>query len=494
MAKQKILIVDDERLLRWSLRRKCEEWGYNVEEAENCAQAQEQIDQSRPDLALLDVRLPDGNGVDLLQRIVQNSPGLPVLMITADPKVEDIKRAIRLGAFDYLTKPVDFDELQLNISNALENLRLREQVGSLREQIRNQSPETQFVAPSPKMQTLLAFVRKVAGSEASAVLIQGESGVGKDLIARVLHEESPRREFPFVAVNCSAIPEQLLEAEILGHERGAFTDAKTMKRGLMETAHRGTLFLDEIGEMPMLLQSKLLRLLEDQTFRRVGGVKDIRVDVRIVAASNRNLAEAVRNGQFREDLFYRLMVIPIFIPPLRHHPEDVLPLARHFIAHYNLRFRKNILGLTPEAEALITRYDWPGNVREIKNAIQRAMILEEGPYIRPTYLPLQTGSDGPMRLDTAFPEPTGEEKKESLAWRKLANGRALPHLVIPPQGTSLKEVERLLVERALQRCGGNQSRAARLLDISRDAMRYKMKKFGLEGEGEGHAAEKSESE
>jgi len=295
LAKQKILIVDDERLLRWSLRRKCEEWGYAVDEAENCAQAIESIERARPDLALLDVRLPDGNGVDLFQQIVQTNPGLPVLMMTADPKVEDIKRAIRLGAFDYLTKPVDFDELELNISNALEHSRLREQVGSLREQVRSQS---EFVAPSAKMQTLLAFVRKVAGSEASAVLIQGESGVGKDLIARVLHEESPRRDFSFVAVNCSAIPEHLLEAELLGHEKGAFTDAKTMKRGLMETAHRGTLFLDEIGEMPMMLQSKLLRLLEDQTFRRVGGTRDLNVDVRIVAASNRNLAEAVRSGEF----------------------------------------------------------------------------------------------------------------------------------------------------------------------------------------------------
>lgn len=480
MAKQKILIVDDERLLRWSLRRKCEEWGYAVEEAENCARALESIELSRPDLALLDVRLPDGNGVDVLQQASQNTPGLPILMMTADPKIEDIKRAIRLGAFDYLTKPIDFDELQLNISNALEHSRLREQVGSLREQVRSQS---QFVAPSAKMQTLLAFVRKVADSEASAVLIQGESGVGKDLIARVLHEESPRRDFPFVAVNCSAIPEQLLEAELLGHEKGAFTDAKAMKRGLMETAHRGTLFLDEIGEMPMLLQSKLLRLLEDQTFRRVGGVRDISVDVRIVAASNRNLAEAVRAGQFREDLFYRLMVIPIFIPPLRQRPEDVLPLARHFVDFYNQRFRKNIVDFTPEAEALITGYSWPGNVRELKNAIQRAMILEEGPAIRPTYLPLQPGVDGPLRLDTAFPDDAPETSGGAADWRALPNGRAVPELNIPPNGTSLEEVERVLVEGALRQCNGNQSRAARLLDISRDAMRYKMKKFNLEEDG-----------
>ncbi len=476
MAKQKILIVDDERLLRWSLRRKCEEWGYAVEEAENCARALESLELSRPDLALLDVRLPDGNGVDLLQQASQNTPGLPILMMTADPKIEDIKRAIRLGAFDYLTKPIDFDELQLNISNALEHSRLREQVGSLREQVRSQS---QFIAPSAKMQTLLAFVRKVAGSEASAVLIQGESGVGKDLIARVLHEESPRRDFPFVAVNCSAIPEHLLEAELLGHEKGAFTDAKAMKRGLMETAHRGTLFLDEIGEMPMLLQSKLLRLLEDQTFRRVGGVRDISVDVRIVAASNRNLTEAVRAGQFREDLFYRLMVIPIFIPPLRQRPEDVLPLARHFVDFYNLRFRKNVVDFTPEAKALITGYSWPGNVRELKNAIQRAMILEEGPAIRPTYLPLQPGVNGSLRLDTAFPDATPESSDGVAGWRALPNGRAVPEFNIPPNGTSLDEVERVLVEGALRQCNGNQSRAARLLDISRDAMRYKMKKYNL---------------
>ena len=475
--KPAILIVDDEKLLRWSVRRKCEEWGYAVEEAADVASTLSALSASMPDLLLLDVRLPDGSGVELLRRLREEGMTVPAILITADPQFEDVKSAIRLGAYDYLTKPIDFDALQITIANALETSRLRQEVGSLRDQVRRQTAPLEVIGNSASMQALLTFVRKVAASEASAILIQGESGTGKDLIARVLHAGSSRRDGPYVVINCSAIPETLLESELFGHERGAFTDAKAAKKGLFEAASGGTLFLDEIGEMPMLLQAKLLRMLEDQSFRRLGGLKDITVDVRIVAASNRNLEDAVRAGQFRQDLFYRLMVIPIFIPPLRQHGEDIGQLSKFFIAHYNRHFHKNIQGLSPEARELMLDYGWPGNVRELKNAIQRAMILEDSEWIRPTYLPLQSEWSVGFSSREAFP---GTAPAESPEWQPLPSGRLLPRLEIPSAGISLEELERSLVEQALMQARGNQSQAARLLDISRDALRYKMKKFNLD--------------
>jgi transcriptional regulator with PAS, ATPase and Fis domain len=336
------------------------------------------------------------------------------------------------------------------------------------------------------------FVRKVAASEASTVLIQGESGTGKDLIAKAIHYDSVRADKPFVAINCSAIPETLMEAELFGHERGAFTDAKAQKKGLFEVADGGDLFLDEIGEMSTYLQAKLLRVLEDQTIRRIGGIKDLGVDVRVIAASNRDLEQGVREGAFRQDLFYRLSIIPIFIPPLRHRKEDVLPLVDFFIERYNFRFRKGLRGITPEARNLLLAYDWPGNVRELKNAIERAMILEEADYIRPTYLPIQvTGQPQSYENLTpvAIPDCVPAESQPlvtttATSWHPLASGRMIPVLELPKQGTSLEEVERELVGLALKQTGGNQTHAAKLLDISRDALRYKMKKFGFDSESE----------
>ncbi len=475
----RILIIDDERLLRWSLRRKCQDWEYEVVEAESIEQGKTVWSEEQPDLVLLDVRLPDGSGVDLLRAMRQEHAAAQVVMITADPKVEDVKTALRLGAYDYLTKPIDFDELQLTISNALEVNKLRKQVNALQDEVRRVNGGMQVVGRSPQMRSIMDFVAKVAASEATAILIQGESGTGKDLIAQSLHAMSSRSEQAYVAVNCSAIPENLLEAELFGHEKGAFTDARTQKKGLFEMANGGTLFLDEIGELPLMLQSKLLRVLEDQSFRRLGGVKDLKVDVRIVAASNRNLEEAARSGQFRQDLFYRLMVIPIFIPPLRNRRDDILALANFFIEHYNVRFRKKIEGLTHEAEQLMLNYDWPGNVRELKNAIQRAMILEDSSRIRPTYLPFYHESGPLLTSNVAFPDQQ-QNSAITADSKTLPNGRQVPLWRIPSAGTSMEEVERVMVTQALSQTHGNQSQAARLLDISRDALRYKMKKFGLE--------------
>jgi len=473
MSEEKILIVDDEKLVRWSLRQKCEEWGYQALEAEDGGAALRIAHHDSPDLVLLDVRLPDVNGVEVLRRLKDSGETRAVIMITADPQLDDVKAAIKLGAFDFVGKPLNFDELGVTIQNALEATRLRTEVESLRGEVRRQTGYRDVVAASAKMAELMNFVRKVASSEATTILIQGESGTGKDLIAKAIHYQSARQDNPFVPINCSAIPETLLEAELFGHEKGAFTDAKAMKKGLFEVAHGGTLFLDEIGELSLLLQAKLLRVLEDQVIRRVGGVRDMQVDVRVIAASNRDLERAVRDGKFRQDLYYRLAIISIFIPPLREHKEDILPLAEFFIDQYNRKFRKNIRGLAEETRRLMQNYDWPGNVRELRNAIERAMILEEEPLLRPLYMPFAVSKFGPhgAGFDQASASPGGG--------RALPNGRWLPPLLIPEGGTSLEEVERALLELALDKAGDNQTHAARLLDISRDALRYKMKKFGL---------------
>jgi two-component system response regulator AtoC len=492
MPNEKVLIVDDEKLIRWSVRRQVEEWGYAALEAESGTGGLAQIRAESPDVILLDVRLPDLSGIEVLREIKQNNLSIPVIMITGDPQLDDIKTAIKLGALDFIKKPLDFDELQITIANAMDRSRLRSERDSLREEVKKRSGYHEVVARSPRMVELLNFVRKVAASEASTVLIQGESGTGKDLVAKAIHYDSVRAEKPFVAINCSAIPETLMEAELFGHERGAFTDAKAQKKGLFEIADGGTLFLDEIGEMSTYLQAKLLRVLEDQTIRRIGGVKDIGVDVRVIAASNRDLEQGVRDNTFRQDLFYRLSIIPIFIPPLRQRKEDVLPLVEFFIERYNFRFRKSLKGITQEARDLLVQYDWPGNVRELKNAIERAMILEDSDCIRPTYLPIQV-TGAPQGYETPLP-PTPLEAlptesaafitNSPAAWRSLPSGKMVPVLELPKQGTSLEEVERELVGLALKQTAGNQTHAAKLLDISRDALRYKMKKFGFDSEGE----------
>ncbi|MBZ5513147.1 MAG: sigma-54 dependent transcriptional regulator [Acidobacteriia bacterium] len=471
MSRDKVLIVDDEKLVRWSLRQKCEEWGYQTVEAENGATALKVAHAESPDLVLLDVRLPDLGGLEVLQQLKVNGDARAVIMITADPRLDDVKAALKLGAYDFVGKPIDFDELAVTTKNALEATKLKTEVEELRGQVRRKTGYHEVIAVSKKMTELMGFVRKVASSEATTILIQGESGTGKDLIAKAIHYESVRHEKPFVAINCSAIPEMLMEAELFGHERGAFTDAKQMKKGLFEVADAGTLFLDEIGELSPLLQAKLLRVLEDQVIRRVGGTKDMQVDVRVIAASNRDLEKAVREGQFRQDLYYRLAIISIFLPPLRERKEDIPPMVEFFIERYNRRFKKAIRGITDDSRKLLLSHDWPGNVRELKNAIERAMILEDADALRPSYLPFSVGR-GPNGM-TAFEAVGGE------TGAPLANGRSLPRLSIPEGGTSLEEVERALVEMAMRQANNNQTHAARLLDISRDALRYKLKKFGL---------------
>jgi two-component system response regulator AtoC len=481
MAAEKIMIVDDERLVRWSLRQKCEEWGYRVVEADSGGPALQLAQHESPDLVLLDVRMPDLTGIEVLDQLKKSGAARAVIMITADPQLDDVKAALKLGAYDFVGKPVDFDELHVTIKNALEATNLRSEVQTLRGEVRRGAGYSNVVSVSPKMTELMNFVRKVAASEAITILIQGESGTGKDLIAKAIHYESSRQERPFVAINCSAIPETLMEAELFGHEKGAFTDAKQMKKGLFEAADGGTLFLDEIGELSPLLQAKLLRVLEDQVIRRVGGIKDMQVDVRVIAASNRDLEKAVRENQFRQDLYYRLAIIAIFIPPLRDRREDIMPLVEFFIDRYNRRFKKAVRGISDETRRLILSHNWPGNVRELKNTIERGMILEDEALLRPLYLPFSVGESGGR---TVF-----ERTSPADGGQALPNGRTLPRLYIPEGGTSLEEVEHTMVELAMRQSNGNQTHAAKLLDISRDALRYKLKKFGLiPGDEEGAQA------
>jgi DNA-binding NtrC family response regulator len=476
MPAEKVLIVDDEKLIRWSLRQKCEEWGYRVLEADNGTAALRLARNESPDLVLLDVRLPDASGIDVLEQIKKANDARAIIMITADPQLEDVKTALKLGAYDFVGKPLDFDELSVAVKNALETTRLRNEVETLRGEVRRRAGYHNVIGVSAKMADLLGFVSKVATSEATTILIQGESGTGKDLVAKTIHYQSRRQDKPFVAINCSAIPETLMEAELFGHERGAFTDAKAMKKGLFEMADGGTLFLDEIGELSPLLQAKLLRVLEDQMIRRVGGLRDMQVDVRVIAASNRDLERAVKENSFRQDLYYRLAIISIFLPPLRDRKDDILPLVEYFIDRYNRKFRKSVEGITDETRKLLLKYDWPGNVRELKNAVERAMILEESNILRPDYLPFAVAQQ--QAAYTAF-EMTSATGNGNADATRLPDGRSLPKLVIPEGGTSLEEVERALVDMAMTQASGNQTHAAKLLDISRDALRYKLKKFGL---------------
>ncbi|NWG13420.1 MAG: sigma-54-dependent Fis family transcriptional regulator [Acidobacteria bacterium] len=461
MPRETILVVDDERLVRWSLQQKLEQWGYHVSLAEDGASALARVQLDNPDLITLDVKLPDMTGIEVLSELRGRGIHLPVIVITAFGVVDDAVRSLKLGAYDFIEKPINFEKLENSIRNALETRRLRNEFARTQEIRRSEFSVNRIIGVSRHIQEVRELVKKLAGSEVSTILIQGESGTGKDLVAHAIHYESARRDRPFFAINCAAIPESLMESELFGHEKGAFTDARSLKRGMFEMADGGTLFLDEVSEMNLGMQAKLLRVLEGQAFRRVGGVKNINVDVRVIAASNRNLEEAVRTSRFRQDLYFRLAIIPLMLLPLREHREDIPPLLEHFTQHYNEKFRKNIQGLTKEAEELLLNYDWPGNIRELKNAIERVMILAEGNRVAAKYLPIRISEGGTLPVPASGTSGNGT-------------------VMLPPGGTSLYEVERDLIRQALEQARGNKTMAARLLRITRDTLRYKVKKYRLD--------------
>jgi DNA-binding NtrC family response regulator len=444
-----ILIVDDDALLRHALAERFGDDGYDIVESATAAEAIEAISPDI-DLALLDFHLPDGDGLSILGTLKERTPDTVVIMMTAFSSVENAVAAMKLGAFHYVNKPFDLDEISLLARQALETTRLRREVRAIRGNQRREYGFDAVIGDSPTMQRVKALLARIAASPASTVLLTGETGTGKDLAAKAIHYNSDRAGRAFVNVTCSALPEHLLESELFGHERGAFTDARQQKRGLFETADGGTLFLDEIGEMTPALQAKLLRFLEEKTFKRVGGLNDIRVDVRVVAATNRSLEDEVKAGKFREDLFYRLQVMPITLPPLRERKGDVPLLASFFVDHYNREFRKRIRGLTPAAIALVEKHPWPGNIRELRNTIERAMLLTNSDWIDEADLILTRSTT----VTTDFK--------------------------LPPEGVNLEEVERQLLVQALERSRGNQTHAGQLLGINRDQVRYRIEKFHLQ--------------
>lgn len=445
-----VLIVDDEPSIRLSVAAKIAESGYEVIEAGSLKEARASLSPNL-DVVLLDYRLPDGAGFELLKEISEQHPEVPVIMLTAHTSVSHAVAAMSAGAFHYVGKPVDLDELSLLVEKALETTRLRREVRSLRAERARSAEDSSIVGRSPEMASVAELLSRIAASPGSTVLVTGESGTGKDLVARAIHEQSERRKGPFLNITCSALPGALLESELFGHERGAFTDAKQRKIGLLEHAEGGTVFLDEIGELELGLQAKLLRFLEDKTFRRVGGHTDIRADVRFVAATNVELREAVKRHAFREDLYYRLAVLMIKLPALREREGDAELLATHFIDRFNAEFGRNVRSINPNALHLIRTYPWPGNVRELKNAMERAVLLARGDVL--------TRDDFDMLASTSI---------EECSFR------------LPAGGLDMRDVEKSLVEQALKRTRGNRTRAAKLLGMNRDQIRYRIEHFGLD--------------
>jgi two-component system response regulator AtoC len=436
-------------------------WSFVPIEAGTVAEALAQFNGESPAAVLLDIDLPDGSGLDVLRQIKQEQPESIVIMITGNVQVDNTISALRGGAYDFIGKPISLEELRVTIRNGIEARHLRREVDQVRKERAREFNFRQIVGESPAMKKMLGLAAKVAESEVSSVLLQGESGTGKDLVAKAIHYGSQRADSPFIAINCAALPATLIESELFGYEKGAFTDAKARKEGLFEQAEGGTLLLDEIGELELALQAKLLRVLEEGTFRRVGGLKDIPLDVRVLAASNRDLKSESEAGRFRLDLYYRLSIIQIDIPPLRERGDDVLLLSQHYIETIGSRLRKSdkITSLSPEVVAVFRRYNWPGNVRELRNVIERTLILEDNDTITTEYLPGGLVG-GPLRS-------TGTVSNEKLAER----------FILPSEGISLDEAELAFVRQAIERSGGNQTRAAELLGISRDQLRYRLKKL-----------------
>jgi two-component system response regulator AtoC len=465
-----ILIIDDDETIRYFLKRDLEAEGFQVATAESGAAGLKALEREPVDLVLLDIRLPDLSGIHVLERIRSQWPDQIVVMLTGEPDHETAVQAMRLGASDYLTKgkPIR-EELLLVLERELSTQRLGREVRHHRREKIQRFTRDFIRGESPAMRQVYAIVEQVAQSESTSVLIEGESGSGKELIAHLIHELSARREKAMLELNCAAIPRELLESELFGHEKGAFTDAHQQKQGLLELANGGTLFLDEVGEMSLTLQVKLLRVLERMTFKRVGGTKDISVSVRVISATNQDLSAMVREQRFREDLYYRLKVVPIRVPPLRERREDILPLARHFLEQFNRQFQKEFRTIDAEAERFLLSYPWPGNIRELRNMFERIVLLNHGDTILPQHLQAAVGP-----LHTPGPADT-----PLTALHDVLDGRHLPESGFDLEG-ALGTVEREIIQLAFDQTRGNQSRAATLLGMKRDKLRYRMKLYGFQ--------------
>lgn len=455
---QRVLVIDDEKLILDMIKSELEKSNFDVTVTNSSKDAIKLLDLMDFEVILLDLMMPNITGLELLQMIKEKKSDIPVIMITAHGSIDTAVKAMKLGAYDYLTKPFSMEELILVVSNAIKYKLTSEELKFYKKEFKCNYGIQMIIGKSKAITELKSLIKKVAEADVKVILIEGESGTGKELVARAIHAEGERCKHPFVAINCASLPENLLESELFGHEKGAFTDAKTAKKGLIEFADKGTLFLDEIGDMPLNLQAKILRFLEDRTVRKLGGLVDLNVDVQVIAATNKNLKKLVAEGKFREDLFYRIQVVPILVPPLRERREDILEIARFFIGAFNNEFKKSIKGFTPIAEKLMVQYDWPGNVRELRNSVERAMIFEDSDMIKVERLPVEI-----ITISSRQSSPTAK----NIDFK------------IPPNGLDIEEVEKELIKQALSITKGNQSKAARLLNIGVDAMRYRMKKFGL---------------
>ncbi len=461
-GKGKIFLVDDDDLIVSMLSRALKNEGYEVHsESSNFTNIVDVISSWSPDVALLDIRLPGTSGIDILGEMKSRHTSAQVIMLTSDDNLDTAVTCMKLGAADYLTKPFNIDEVKIVINNIVEKGRLKSEVNYLR-RFYIEMFEKELIGESGVMRELREKMEKIARSRVTNILITGESGTGKELVARCLHRsmggDADSGYAPFIAVNCSALPETLLESELFGYEKGAFTDAKTEKKGIFELASGGTILLDEIGDMKVDLQSKLLRVLEERAVRRVGGRDEIPVDVVVIATTNKDLPEAVEKGDFRKDLFYRLNIFSLVIPPLRERSEDIPPLSRYFLDHFASRYKnKAVQGFSPEAEKLLCAYSWPGNVRELKNVIERIVVLENAEVIQPEQLP-----------------------REIFTQQVTGGTRTQSPFVLPEEGISLDELEKDLILQALAKAKHNKTLAAKLLNISYDSLRYQIKKLGLE--------------
>jgi len=464
MTGSTVLIVDDERTLARAVKAFLSEAGYEAEVAGDAETALELVESLRPDVVFADVRLPGMSGIELLRRIRDFDPAIPVIIMTAHGTIEGAVEAVKLGAFDYMKKPVDLEELKLLADRARQTALLKQELSYYRRRAANEAPFAGILGSSPALQAVMEQVRQIAAlDETPPVLITGETGTGKGLVARTLHNSGPRAAKPFIDVNCTALPTNLMEAELFGYERGAFTDAKESKIGLFEAAEGGFLFLDEIGDLELSLQGKLLRAIEERTVRRVGGIRDRKINVRILAATNRNLEQEVRLNRFRSDLYFRLAVILLHLPPLRERGDDALVLAEHFLRQFSTKYGKDVRRIDARAREVLLSYPWPGNVRELSHVIERAVLWSRDTSLNVEHLsvaaPMRVAADSPTTSAASTDQP--------------APGGAVV--------TDLTEVERSMIERAMRDEGGNQTRAALRLGISRDTLRYRLKKFGLQG-------------
>ncbi len=462
MTLLKILVVDGDEQIRLMLNQAIKNWGFTPIEASTVSESVELFNLHQPIVTLVETSLHDGVGLDVLREIKKRQPNNIVIMIPEVLRVNETLTALRAGACDFIAKPINLEELHKAISNAIKARKLQPEDQQLQQVPINSFNFENIIGTSPAIKETISLARKVAASDVSCVLLQGESGTGKDLVAKAIHYSSPRASKPFVAINCAAIPANLLESELFGYEKGAFTDAKARKEGLFEQTDGGTLFLDEIGELDMGLQAKLLRVLEEGTFRRVGGLLDLPLNARVIAASNRNLKTESQEKRFRQDLFYRLSIIQIELPPLRLRGEDVILLAEYYIERLDKKWHQTpARKLAPEVAEAFRRYRWEGNVRELRNVIERALILEENELITMKYLPEEF------------------QIKGNSKYLKRGLSEASLYFTLPPEGISLDMVEEWLIQQALHRSGGNVTRASEFLRVSRDRIRYRLRKNKL---------------